>query len=567
MHLRRSLLLSTLPSMLLACAPLTMGAPLDVAWLQGGELTTVRVTDTGERRDNAFDGSRKVPLGSLWKLFVYVHAVDRKLPTPDYTCTGRQAKQEVYCCEPGASIERDAALAQSCGLFFAPQRLGLQTRPWRQYWSERLGHPLAGETSWLADPAQLTPERLVTLISLLQVLASIPPASRAEAESALLRVALGARGTSVVGTLGSRLRVKTYSWHQPNNRGMRLGGAAGWMGDGTPVWFGSEGTSQTVMRQWAPHLASMLPSVPVQRDGGCVVVDFFARYPLRSVTQGGVAAKPGIINGSHTVKFVNGSSLNIVSQGELLLARNLQGTLSLTGRLGINDYVARVVDREGGATHAEAAKALAIAARTYLQQNARQSEGCQRITDSSAAQRVSPNTPTAAALAIAAWTDQLVLSGVQVRYHSDTPGTNTMAWSLALAQAQAGKRFDDILAHAYPQAELATLAGGGQQCVRLTQADAWLTRELHHWERILRLQPGYERPADKPAICRLATGMPYSEQTRNRIFVRGLATREDRITLAHEYLHLGLRNHPHGQDEALVEQLARRLVDVKLEAQ
>ena len=106
MHLRRCLLLSIF---LAGTAP-GMGAPLDVAWLQGGELTTVRVTDTGERRDNAFDGSRKVPLGSLWKLFVYVHAVDRKLPTPDYTCTGRQAKQEVYCCEPGASIERDAAL-------------------------------------------------------------------------------------------------------------------------------------------------------------------------------------------------------------------------------------------------------------------------------------------------------------------------------------------------------------------------------------------------------------------------------------------------------------------------
>ena len=68
-----------------------------------------------------------------------------------------------------------------------------------------------------------------------------------------------------------------------------------------------------------------------------------------------------------------------------------------------------------------------------------------------------------------------------------------------------------------------------------------------------------------PAVCRLGAGTPYSEQSRNRIFVRGLATREDRITLAHEYLHLGLRKHPRGQDERTVEQLARRLVDVKLE--
>jgi uncharacterized protein YfaQ (DUF2300 family) len=48
--------------------------------------------------------------------------------------------------------------------------------------------------------------------------------------------------------------------------------------------------------------------------------------------------------------------------------------------------------------------------------------------------------------------------------------------------------------------------------------------------------------------------------------MRPLATREDRITLAHEYLHIGLRHHPSGQDEAFVEQLARRLIDLTLES-
>jgi uncharacterized protein YfaQ (DUF2300 family) len=47
--------------------------------------------------------------------------------------------------------------------------------------------------------------------------------------------------------------------------------------------------------------------------------------------------------------------------------------------------------------------------------------------------------------------------------------------------------------------------------------------------------------------------------------MRPLATREDRITLAHEYLHLGLRRYPRGQDEEYVERLARRLTDVTLE--
>jgi uncharacterized protein YfaQ (DUF2300 family) len=47
--------------------------------------------------------------------------------------------------------------------------------------------------------------------------------------------------------------------------------------------------------------------------------------------------------------------------------------------------------------------------------------------------------------------------------------------------------------------------------------------------------------------------------------MRPLATREDRITLAHEYVHIGLRRHPRGQDEEFVEQLARRLADLDLE--
>jgi uncharacterized protein YfaQ (DUF2300 family) len=66
-------------------------------------------------------------------------------------------------------------------------------------------------------------------------------------------------------------------------------------------------------------------------------------------------------------------------------------------------------------------------------------------------------------------------------------------------------------------------------------------------------------------VCALAAGAPYSEQSRNRIFMRPLATREDRITLAHEYVHIALRRHPRGQDESYVEQLARRLADLNLE--
>lgn len=554
-----------LPALLGAAVAVATAAPchaasLDVAWWKGDSAVVTQLRHGGAE-PKPFDGSRMVPLGSLWKLFVYLYAVESKTPLQDYRCTGRDP-EEVYCCDAGQPVSRDAALAQSCGLFFAPARLMLAVAPWRTFWTQRLGSAPAGDTAWLASPSQLAPERMVRLDSLLRVLASIPPAGRAEAEQALLRVVLDGRGADGVRWFGSRLRVKTFSWHEGKER---LGGAAGWLADGTPVWFAGQGTSSTVLRTWAPRLAKALPQAEPD-DSGCVTVDYFTRYPLRAVRNNDGPAAPGPLHGRYRVTFDNGQALALRSAGELLLEKEQDGRLKLRGRFGVNEYVARVIDREAGAEPQEAARALAVAARSYLQQNARQVAGCQHITDSSATQRVSPNPASAAALAAARWTDQLVIDGTPVRYHRDTPSTDTLAWTRAVSLAKQGKHFDEVLADAYPHGVLAAAGNSGARCVRLAQNEAWLARELPRWQRVLRLEAGYEAPANLPAICALSSGAPYSEQSRNRIFMRPLATREDRITLAHEYLHLGLRRHPRGQDEDYVERLARRLTDLTLEA-
>lgn len=548
---------------LLCAMPLPAGAAhLDIAWWKEGKAVVTQLQQGGPE-PRAFDGSRQVPLGSLWKLFIYLYAADGKIALPDYRCGGKDP-DEVYCCDAGQSVGRDAALAQSCGLFFAPARLMLTGAPWRAYWTRVLGVPLAGEFAWLADPAQLTPATQVRLDSLLRVLAAVPAAGRAEAEGALLRVVLDGRGADAVRWFGSRLRVKTFSWHEGRSR---LGGAAGWLADGTPVWFAGQGSSAAIFRQWAPRLAAALP-VAEPGDSGCVMVDYFTRYPLRTVRAdaGAGMAAPGPLHGRYRVQFENGQALAFNSTGEMLLEQGGDGHPRLRGRLAVNDYVARVVEREGSATEPEAARALAVAARTYLAQNARQEAGCQRIADSSATQRVSPSPASAAALAAARWTDQLVIDGATVRYHRDTPGADTLAWRRAVTLARQGRSFDEVLADAYPHGVLAAAGNSGARCVRLTQNEAWLERELPRWQRLLQRQDGYDAPTQLPAVCALNTGAPYSEQSRNRIFMRPLRTREDRITLAHEYLHLGLRRHPRGQDEEYVEQLARRLTDIQLEA-
>jgi len=561
---RRGIAHAVLAPLLAAAVP-APAASLDVAWHKDG-VTTVTQLRQGGAAPRPFDASRAVPLGSLWKLFVYVYAVDTRTPMPDYRCGGRDP-EEVYCCEPGQTIARDAALAQSCGPFFAPRRLKIPTATWRNYWTERLTQAPAGEFAWLADPASMEPGRLVRLDNLLQALASVPATSRAEAESALLRVVLDGRGADTVRWFGSQLRVKTFSWHETPQRApvaQRLGGAAGWLADGTPVWFAGQGASSGILRLWAPQLAAALP--PAQpEDSGCVMVDFFSRYPVRSVRDANGANAAGALNGRYVVRFDNDNTLALRSAGELTVERGVDGRPQVRGRFGVNEYVARVVDREGSAREAEAAKALAVAARSYLQQNARLVAGCQQIADSSAAQRVSPNRASAEALAIARWTDQLIVDGVIVRYHSTKPSPGTLAWSQAVAQARLGKRFDELLAQAYPGGALAVAGNSGARCERLTANEAWLARALPRWRRLLITQGGYEAPATMPVVCALSTGMPYSEQSRNRIYMRPLATREDRITLAHEYLHIGLRQHPRGQDEAYVEQLARRLVDMNLE--
>lgn len=552
--------LPALMATLLLAAPV-FAASLDVAWWRDGKME-VRQLRQGGTAPLPFDGTRQVPLASLWKLFVYVYATDNKVAMPDYRCGGRDP-EEVYCCDAGQSIGHDAALAQSCGPFFSPKRLMIAPASWHQYWTSRLGSAPAGDFAWLANPAQLVPKRMVRLDSLLRALDSIPAASRQEAEAALLRVVLDGRGAGTARWFGSQLRVKTYSWHQA---GGRIGGAAGWLADGTPIWFGGAGGSSNVFEQWAPRLAASLPPVGAADDGGCVVVDYFKRYPIRAVRGERGVAVPGPLNGRYHVQFENGQNLALRSSGELMLLQEKGGRPQLRGRFGVNEYVARVLDREANAGEPEAAKALAIAARTYLQQNAVTVAGCQQIADSSATQRVSPSPATLAALAIARWTDQLIVDGVTVRYHSTLPSEGTMAWSEAVRQARQGKHYDELLAAAYPGGALSTFGNTGARCRRLAQNEDWLARSVPRWQRVLLREAGYEAPPQAPLVCALSSGAPYSEQSRNRIFMRPLATRDDRVTLAHEYLHLGLRRHPRGQDEEYVERLARRLVDLNLEA-
>ncbi len=508
-----------------------------------GELLSLSQTQLIAREP--LPPSLDAPLGSLWKLFVYAWLVDTGAREPAYECRG-QSKEEVYCCSAGGKIGRDQALVKSCGLYFEPTRLGISSTDWRAYWQTRQA------PSWLLDLPLVQPATRVSVADLLKVLSSLP--AQNQMRRVLLDVVLTAADGNVVGELGGRLRVKTWSWLGDKDPQSRQGGFAGWTVDGSPVWAGGRGTSQMVLRNYGQALATVLPTVRPVETGRCVEVGLFSRYPVLRVLAGDRAVTSGPLQGDYRVEFANGNALDIHSDGELFLLND-----KLVARLDREEYVARVLDREAKPEPAEAAKALAVAIRTYLLQNAARSGDCLSIDDSSTRQRVAPRPASAESRSIAAWTADLVLAGSIVTYHSDQPGPDKLAWQQAVEQANAGQRYDAILLHAYPRASLSRWDNPVASCEALPAAQDWLQKQRRGWRPKLESETGYNEVSTF-AVCKLAFGRPFVDRERQRIYVRGVLTLQDRLDLTHEYLHLAFEAHPNGQDETYIEGLARHLL-------
>ncbi len=515
--------------------------PLRVAFK--GELLSLNRAQAISREPLPAD--LQAPLGSVWKLFVYAWLVDTGAREPAYECRG-QSKEEVYCCTSGGKIERDQALVKSCGLYFEPARLGIKDADWRVYWQARQA------PEWLLDLPSLQPATRVSVAALLKVLAVMP--AQDQARRVLLDVVLNAADGNVAGELGSRLRVKTWSWLGDQDAASRQGGFAGWTADAEPIWAGGRGTSQRVLRDYAPALASVIPvEWPADADR-CVEVGLFSRYPLRRVLSGESVVAAGVLRGAYRVEFMNGNALDIHSDGELFLLND-----TLVARVDREEYVARVLQREASAEPVEAAKALAVAIRTYLLQNATRHGDCLSIDDSSSRQRVAPRPASAESRNIAAWTSDLVLAGSTVTYHSDQPGPDKLSWQQAVEQASAGQRYDAILLHAYPRASLSRWDNPVASCEALPAAQDWLKTQRRTWRPRLESETGYNEVSSF-AVCRLAFGRPYVDRERQRIYVRGVLSLQDRLDLTHEYLHLAFEAHPNGQDETYIEGLARHLL-------
>lgn len=526
---------------LIPALTLAQDEPLRLAFK--GELLSLNRTQLLAREP--LPDTLQTPLGSVWKLFVYGWLVDTDAREPAYECRG-QSKEEVYCCTAGGKIERDQALVKSCGLYFEPGRLGISGPDWRAYWHARQA------PEWLLNLPLLQPATRVSVADLLRMLSVMP--AQDQARRVLLDVVLNAADGNVVGELGSRMRVKTWSWSGDQDAASRQGGFAGWTTDGAPIWAGGRGTSQRVLRDYAEALSAVVPVGWPSDAGRCVEVGLFSRYPFERVLSGNSEARSGQLLGDYRVEFTNGNQLAIHSDGELFLLKD-----KLVARLDREEYVARVLQREATPEPVEAAKALAVAIRTYLLQNAARHGDCLSIEDSSQRQRVAPRPASVESRKIAAWTSDLVLAGSTVIYHADQPGPDKLSWQQAVEQANAGQRYDAILLHAYPRASLSRWDNPVASCEAIPAAQDWLQKQRRGWRPRLESETGYNEVSTF-AVCRLTFGRPYVDRERQRIYVRGVLSLQDRLDLTHEYLHLAFEAHPNGQDETYIEGLARHLL-------
>lgn len=546
---------------------------LQLAWLDHDRQWHTAVLDeqgnTVARPARAVQPDAVVPLGSLWKLVAYARLAESGQTEAPYTCRG-QRKDEVYCCESGQRIGRARALWRSCGLYFEPVRIG-----WQGLAEGDTLRALPEPLKALHNSAAMSSRTPVPLAAWLQWLADWSPPTQQAARDDLLAYWLEGPGRATLGEVGSRLRLKTFTVERTERgaEGQRWAGASGWTSDGRPVWLAARGSSRDVLPRWAPlvlrHLdqADQRAGEPLSSDASCVDVRFFARYPIASIralaAKGKEAVQAGPLKaGPYRLTFSNGVTLDLSSRGELNWQAPTEGAPTITGRFKLDDYVARVIEREGAGQPAAAARALAIAARTYVTTHGSSKGGCLAIDDSSRLQRVAPRPPSRDAVLAANATADLVLRGSDGRYHANQASPNVMVWQDIVQQGEQGLLFDTMLARAYPQASLAARVGeASTDCEPLPLAQDWLLERSRQWAKTLRGEPGFSAP-ERVRVCRLQRGLPHVARTSQRIHVRGFQSLDDRVTLAHEYLHLAFSGHPSGTDEAFIERRARRLLGV-----
>jgi uncharacterized protein YfaQ (DUF2300 family) len=516
---------------------------LDVAYIDSQSLRAFQISEK-EQKSISYK-ELKTPFGSLWKLLAHIYFLENGETPAPYICEGKKT-EEVFCCEKGKSIRFEDAISKSCGLFYEDKLKMIRSSDWKLFWDEK-----KISYAWLAK-SQLLPSTLIPVEELLAAFGKISSfKSFNSLKDHLFSVMTKGTLAGHISEFGSNLFIKTWTWENQLS-GQLIGGAAGWTREGIPFWIKGDGSSKDVFKKFSSIILDLLPKNS-KIDGTNVTVNFFKKYPIQRVLTlpDKKEIKFGRLIGNYLIEFKNGNRLQVVADGKLNLALNH----TISGSFTSEDYVARVLEREGDVHQPEAAKALSIIIRTYLYKHAKKNNQGLEIDDSTLLQRVSPSTAGAQAMNLTGFTNGMIL-------HDDNVHYSTSSWQKMRQLAAKNMRFNDILSAVFPGNPLKLLTDKREDdCSRIKLAENYLMHSLKKWRKTLDRHPGYEEIRNVH-VCQLRLTKPFSDLKKNRIYLNFDESLEARITLAHEYLHLGFKHHPATQDEVFIEQLAQQVTGV-----
>ena len=502
----------------------------------------------------------KTPFGSVWKLFIYAYIKENNLNFSPYQCQG-YFKEEIFCCKKGQSIGIDYSLINSCGLYFSPYRLKISSRNWRKFWRQQ-----GLSYSWLIDLKKIKPDTqlpVLELLSSLEVIRNLPEAKN-QLDKILLEVVLKGTAKNSLSDLGSLGRFKTFTWDDYSEIKSLVGGIAGWRSDGVVFWASGKGKSSDFLDRVSGNLGNFWSVRNQVQSDQCVSVRYFHDYSIAKIVDlsTGKSVNSGSLNGNYEVIFKTGRMARI-SSNEDLFVRAKNSKIFVDGEMGINEYVARVIDREISPRFKSAAEAFSVVIRSYLFERAKKLNGCFHVIDSSRFQRVSANIPSANAFKISKKTSNLILKNVSsVTYHLDKEGKNKISWLKAKGLDLLGENFKEILMAFYPNSSIGFYSDKySHSCKKIELANKWLKIRSKLWHRQLVRRPGYERP-DKFKVCLLNQGAPFTNKSTHEIFVHGFDGLENQFSIAHEYLHLAFKYHPIGNNEREIDKIAKNLVKI-----
>lgn len=497
------------------------------------------------------------PLGSLWKIFAFSYLMEHK-PVAPYHCHGHDQKGGYCSLTRGhGTVDLNTALIHSCELAFRHYKSLIPANAWRTYWQKISGN---SAEAWIFDLAEFGAELKVEPAQVLNLLGRIRlhAASWPALDAALTQIAFTgtARSLSPYGS-NTNLKIKTFT--MGNSKEGYFGGIAGWFNKSTLFWLAGPDKSGRIASAWFPTMTRLVksgsPQIPDESPVK-ICTQFLERYPLLAVKNTvGNAVKPGPLYGHFVAETTRETAVEFESAGDVSL-KIKKGQPQLTGCFSLEEYVARVVEREGSTLPFEAKKALGIAARTYaLRHSKKLGADYLSLPDSTNYQRVALTKPDQENQRAAGETAGLIVDA-DVFYHQDRQNGATMSLKEAKRQALAGVGFRQIVQIAYGKKLLPFSGLKDLPCQEMKTAKDWLKHNLELWQpRLAMIGANMATPFK---ICSLdGKEALYFD---NRIYMQGLHTTDDQITLVHEWLHAALAHTPQGRNEEKIERLARSLV-------